>query len=77
MRQSRLESIVEAVANTAIGFVISFFAQIVICWAYNIQMSHAQNAILVGWMTVVSVARSYVVRRIWERRLVKRIARGN
>ena len=59
-----MHSLSESVANTAVGLVIAFFAQKLICWAYNIQLSSKQNMIMVFWMTIISVLRSYAVRRI-------------
>lgn len=64
--QSKLASFLEAAANTAIGVVIAFAAQYVLFWAYNIPVTHAQNAWIVLWMTVLSFVRSYVVRRMWN-----------
>lgn len=76
MRQSKIESFLESLFNTFVGFVISWAAQAIIFWAYDIQASHSQQAIIVGWMTLISICRSYVVRRIWERRLMKRLHSG-
>lgn len=75
--QSKLASAVEALANTALGFALAFVAQSVICWAYSIQLSNHDNAILVWWMTVVSVVRSYVVRRLWNVEFWKGRRSGN
>jgi hypothetical protein len=65
--QSKLASFVESVVNTLVGLVIAFFAQWLIVWVYAIPLSHKQNLIIVFWMTVLSVLRSYVVRRIANR----------
>ena len=65
--QSRGMSVVEAVANTAFGLVIAFVAQSVLFYAYGIEVTHAQNAWVVFWMTIVSVVRSYVLRRLFNR----------
>lgn len=65
-KQSRLASLVEAVVNTGVGIVIAFAAQWLICWFYSIPLSASDNAIIVGWMTVISVIRSYVIRRAWN-----------
>jgi len=62
--QTKLGSLTEAVVNTLVGLFIAFYAQLAICWAYNIPLSAKANAIIVFWMTVLSVLRSYAVRRI-------------
>lgn len=75
-RQSKIASAVEAVANTVLGLVIAFAAQWLICWFYNIPLSNEDNAIIVGWMTGISVIRSYAVRRWWDSEFWKRWQHG-
>lgn len=77
MSQSKKASFVEAVVNTAIGLLIAFVAQLAITWAYSIPLSHTDNAIIVFWMTVLSIARGYVVRRMFERRAWRFKTDGN
>lgn len=67
MSQTKKASFVEAITNTFIGLLIAFFAQWLICWVYSIPLSSKQNLIIVFWMTVLSILRSYVVRRIFNR----------
>jgi len=64
--QSKLGSIVEAVVNTAVGIVVAMVATTAICKAYNIPMSWANNVIITFWMTVLSVLRSYLLRRLFN-----------
>lgn len=64
--QTKLASFVEAVVNTGVGLLIAFVAQWLICWFYSIPLSATDNAIIVGWMTVISVIRSYIIRRAWN-----------
>jgi hypothetical protein len=68
--QSKVASLFESVVNTLLGMVIAFFAQWAIVWFYSIPLTHSQNVIIVFWMTVLSVLRSYVVRRIFNRKMV-------
>lgn len=68
MSQSKRDSLCEAVTSTAIGLVIASLATQAICWAYNIPMTWESNFILTFWMTVVSILRSYFVRRLFNRR---------
>lgn len=62
--QSKVASLLESVVNTLLGMVLAFFAQWLIIWFYEIPLNHTQNLIIVFWMTVLSVLRSYAVRRI-------------
>lgn len=67
MSQSKGMSLVEAVTNTAVGLVIAYFAQIwFFAWA-GIAITDSQNVALVLFMTVVSVARSYMLRRLFNK----------
>lgn len=77
MTQSKLESLAEAVVSTIVGLAIAFAAQAFIAWAYNMPLSARDNFLLVFWMTVISIVRQYIIRRIWNKRLQKRLSRGN
>ena len=66
MRQSKLMSLVEAVANTAVGFAIAVVVTQFICKVYNIPLTLESNTIITFWMTVVSVLRSYLMRRFFN-----------
>lgn len=64
--QSKLASFVEAIANTIVGLLIAFFAQVAIAWVYDLQITYYDIGVLTFWMTVISVLRSYAIRRIWN-----------
>lgn len=64
--QTRLGSLLEVVVNTVLGLVIAMVATNWICAAYGIPMSLNSNFILTSWMTVVSIARSYLLRRLFN-----------
>ena len=69
MNQSRMGSLIEAVFNTVIGWFISFVASFLIYPAFGM---HATVASFVGVsmaFTVLSVVRSYVIRRWFNARL--------
>ena len=62
-------SLIESLTNVAIGMVVSFFGQIVVSHWYNLTLNFAQNMQIVLFFTVLSVARSYVLRRVFNRRI--------
>ncbi len=68
MSQSKTHSWLEACANTATGFLISYAASVIGYHAMGVQVSAAQNGAVVGFLTVVSIVRSYVWRRIFNRK---------
>lgn len=67
--QSRLASFIEALTNVAIGMVVSFFGQIVVSHWYNLPLNVTQNMQIVLFFTVLSVARSYCIRRWYNRKV--------
>ena len=64
-------SLIESLTNVAIGMVVSFFGQIAVSHWYNLPLNVAQNMQIVLFFTVLSVLRSYCVRR-WYNRRIKR-----
>jgi hypothetical protein len=76
-RQSKLGSAVEAVANTAFGYLLALVCMRIIMWAYDFPMGTKETSIVVGWMTVVSVLRGYVIRRMWNSQFWKGFKRGH
>ena len=70
--QSKKASAAEAVVNTVVGFFIAWVAQWVICWAYDIKMNNIEVTIVTFWMTVVSLVRLYVIRRMWNKEFWRR-----
>ena len=74
MKQTKLESLLEANANVAIGFVISLlFWTFFIRPFYDIHVSFIQNFEITMWFTVLSISRSYFMRRFFNAGLHKAI----
>ena len=63
MQQSKLDSLIEALLSTFIGFIVSFTTNLILMPMLGIPVSLSQNFILTVAFTFVSVARSYLVRR--------------
>jgi hypothetical protein len=66
MRQSRLMSLVEAVANVIVGLLVALATQVVMFPILGLQASLGQNLKLALVFTGVSIARSYALRRMFE-----------
>jgi acetyltransferase-like isoleucine patch superfamily enzyme len=60
--QSRTRSLVESIANTAIGFVVSLGLTALLFPGLTI----GEGAWITTIFTVASIARGYVVRRVFE-----------
>jgi len=71
MSQSRLGSFVEACINVLIGFWINFFANLLILPLIGFNISVGQNFFIGFLYTLISVARSYAVRRWFNRYIVR------
>jgi hypothetical protein len=59
-------SLVETITNVAIGLIVSFLSQVVIFKLYDLHISLAQNLELTLYFTVVSILRSYALRRFFN-----------
>ncbi len=66
MKQSRAMSLVEAVANVAVGYGVAVVTQILIFPVFGLETTLAQDLKMGAVFTGVSIARSYVLRRLFE-----------
>ena len=67
MAQSRHGSAAEAVANVAVGYVVALLTQMVVFPVMEMQVSFGKNLLIGLAFTVVSLCRSYVLRRLFNR----------
>ena len=73
MRQSRIESAVEAVLNVGSGFVLAMLLwQLVIAPLWGYEVTILDNLGLTTIFTVVSILRGYAWRRWFEGRIKRR-----
>ena len=66
MKQSRLMSLVESIANVIVGYGVAVATQILVFPIFGLHTTLAQNLKMGAVFTVVSIARSYVLRRLFE-----------
>ncbi|MCC1492768.1 hypothetical protein [Cognatishimia sp. F0-27] len=66
MKQSRFMSLIEAVANVLIGYGVAVVTQILIFPIFGLHTTLAQNLKMGAIFTVVSIARSFALRRVFE-----------
>lgn len=66
MKQSRLMSLIESVANVVIGYGVAVITQILIFPIFGLHTTLAQNLKMGAIFTVVSIARSFALRRVFE-----------
>ncbi len=65
--QRRRHSVLEAFANVAVGLLVNLAANALILPAFGYHPTLRQNVGLVACYTVVSVVRSYALRRAFNR----------
>tara|TARA_R110000868_G_scaffold376380_1_gene641237 strand:- start:299 stop:520 length:222 start_codon:yes stop_codon:yes gene_type:complete len=65
-------SMVEAVANVAVGYGIAVATQVAVFPVFGLHVSLADNLLMGAIFTVVSIVRSYSLRRIFEEIRVRR-----
>jgi len=82
MTQTRLGSFIEALVNVLIGYWIAVFTQHLIFPLFGYYVSFHDNLLIGLVFTVISIARSYVLRRFFNShlhrfstKLVERIAK--
>jgi uncharacterized protein (DUF2062 family) len=69
--QSRLMSVVESVTNVAVGYGVAVGTQMAVFPFFGIEASLSDNLAIGAIFTVVSLVRSYALRRLsnrWTRR---------
>ena len=66
MKQSRVMSLVEAVANVVVGYGVAVVTQILIFPVFGLRTTLAQNLKLGAAFSAVSIARSFALRRLFE-----------
>lgn len=66
MKQSRRMSLVESVANVTVGYGVAVVTQILIFPVFGLHTTLVQNLKLGLIFTLVSLGRSYALRRVFE-----------
>ena len=68
MTQSRRMSLIEAVTNVAVGYVLAVTTQILVFPRFGLHPSLGENLALGAVFVGISLLRSYALRRLFERR---------
>lgn len=74
MEQTKLQSKIEAVVNSIIGYIISVIAMYYLLPMFGVSISPTNNMALVAIFTVISILRNYVIRRYFNGLLKKAAA---
>ena len=71
--QTRLESFFEITLNTATGFIISWAVTLWVLPLFGHAVTYSQSFHITSIFTLISILRSYVCRRAFNFRAVRRI----
>jgi len=69
MRQTRLQSIIESAINVLIGYLVALGSQFAIFPFFDINVPLTDNMLIGLWFTVISLLRSYAIRRWFNARV--------
>jgi len=65
--QSKRESLKESAANVLVGYIIALMSQIVVFPLVGVQASLNQNLKIGVYFTIISLVRSYMIRRYFNK----------
>ncbi|NCC86143.1 MAG: hypothetical protein EOM03_18885 [Clostridia bacterium] len=66
MKQSRWMSFAEAVVNVVVGYGVAVLTQMLVFPLFGLRASVSDNLVIGVIFTVVSLARSFTLRRVFE-----------
>ena len=66
--QSKKNSLIESITNVVVGYCVALMSQIIIFPVFGIHATIKDNLMIGLFFTVVSIARSYVLRRIFNKK---------
>ena len=67
--QSKFQSFIESLINILIGYFTALFSQILIFPLFDIYVSFQDNLLIGLYFTIISLIRSYLVRRYFNKRI--------
>jgi hypothetical protein len=65
--QTRTQSFIESCINVAIGYGIALASQIIVFPLFGIHVPLSSNIVIGAIFTIISICRSYVVRRVFNK----------
>ena len=69
--QSKKQSLIESLTNIFIGYFVALASQMAIFPLFDIHISVSDNIWIGVWFTVISIIRSYVVRRVFNKKALE------
>ena len=69
--QSKLQSLIESLINILIGYFTALLSQVLIFPIFDIYVSFQDNLLIGLYFTIISLIRSYLVRRYFNNKDIK------
>lgn len=66
--QTRKQSFIESLVNILIGYFTALFSQMLVFPLFNIYISIYDNLLIGFYFTVISLVRSYLIRRYFNKK---------
>lgn len=66
--QTKKQSFIESLTNVAVGYIISLISLFVIFPILGIESSTGKNLIITMYFTIISIVRSYILRRFFNQK---------
>ena len=67
MSQTKTQSFIETITGVAIGYVVALLTQFAVFPLFGMKVAMGDNLLIGAIFTVVSIIRSYFVRRLFNR----------
>lgn len=69
MTQTKLGSLIEALMNIGVGYGVAPLSQLIIFPRFGINITFSANLYIGAWFTLISLVRSYIIRRWFNARM--------
>ena len=69
--QSKLQSLIESLTNILIGYLTALLSQVLIFPIFDIYVSFQDNLLIGLYFTIISLIRSYLIRRYFNNKDTK------
>ena len=69
--QTKLQSALESAVNILIGYLVALASQLIVFPQFGINIPLTDNLLIGFWFTVISLIRSYAVRRYFNKKAAK------
>lgn len=66
-KQNKVMSLIESITNVVAGYFVAVGSQIVLYPVFGIHITIGENLLLASWFTLISLIRSYILRRIFNK----------